>query len=74
MDEDDLNQGNSTTSDDFGAPSDEATTGTATGTTATTTSTKGIVVNADLIRAEDSSSFISSLNDPETGNFASNVK
>merc|ERR1719228_1292173 len=73
-DEDDLNLGKSTTSDEFGAPSDEATTGTATGSTATTTSTKGIAVNADLIRAEDSSSFISSLNDPETGNFASNVK
>merc|ERR1719228_1424245 len=72
-DEDDLNLGKSTTSDEFGAPSDEATTGTATGSTATTTSTKGIAVNADLIRAEDSSSFISSLNDPETGNFASNV-
>lgn len=75
-DRDNLNESNigeseSTTTETFGAPSN----GETSATTISTTSTQdGIVVNADLIRSEDSSSFISSLNDGETGNIASNVK
>jgi len=75
-DKDDLNESNleeseSTTTETFGAPSNGES---SKPTTIQTTTQDGIVVNADLIRSEDSSSFISSLNDGETGNIASNVK
>merc|ERR1712130_409380 len=55
LNESNLGESESTTTETFGAPSN----GESSPTTISTTSTQdGIVVNADLIRSEDSSSFI----------------